>query len=384
LGFILQRFATTRSLSMAFTSEEQLLQDAPIVQTKTKNVSTTTSTTSTTATHPTTTIIKLVFFIGLEGTGHHLMGSILNGSPLRRRFRALGSDVHRGEIQKYLYVSKFKKNQNKTRVGSAAKQPKTNGQGLWNAHCNIEGDDAVDTRNLQILLIQELKDMVDELQTRSNTTAAAHNNRNATTTIYFPINTINTNRGFGMISYPNYDYECRFLAYPNLDIWYDDICDDMAVMAETGMVRVDCQHVYLYRDPTAILRSTTFHRDFNPTVLTAIHLYTTMLHIIAGQLDAHADRTMGCFGFYEPNGDTSSWWDDVRVLGGWKNSDNDNDNDDDYERFMTDLYKAPAPVNGSLIGTSDDHYRAYMKPLQKLHDRVVRLCRESRRRNAPL
>ena len=76
-------------------------------------------------------------------------------------------------------------------------------------------------------------------------------------------------RHMGMVSYPNYnEVECRQLNYPNLNLWYK-ACDMVP--------NVECSHVYIYRNPIDVIKSTCVKRDFNDNVhiLSALHVYTS-------------------------------------------------------------------------------------------------------------
>lgn len=127
------------------------------------------------------------------------------------------------------------------------------------------------------------------------------------------------------MSYPNYHGDCRKLNFPNLDLWYET-CQK---------AHVDCHHIYIYRDPYAILKSTTIHRNHNSdgTKLATIHLYTSLQAIILAQLMQYADKTLGCMGmlnedqhhyYYNNNNNNDShssddWWEVMRMIFGWKN-----------------------------------------------------------------
>jgi hypothetical protein len=294
--------------------------------------------------YPFNSTLKFVFVVGLEGTGHHLMGKILVNSPVRRNLERLGigknSDFLK-RLHKSLYDSK-------------------SGLGLWDAHCYEKN---VTTMSLKRKLTQQLVSLNTKLTQQLSSSFRNDSDDKSSSIVTFPVNTLGEINQYGEVSYPNFMKPCRFLSYPNLDLWYE-ICDN---------ARVDCEHVYLYRDPAAILQSTSINRDFNPSVFAGFHLYVTMLHIVASQLETYADRTIGCYGFYEADGDTSSWWDDVRFLGGWGTTDKTR-----YKAYIKKLYKAPSPVEVSLL--SDDYYDIYMKPLQMLHERVIRICQDGRSR----
>jgi hypothetical protein len=164
-----------------------------------------------------------------------------------------------------------------------------------------------------------------------------------------------------MVSYPNFDGKCRNLNYPNLDLFYD-ACDQ---------AQVECRHVYLYRDPYDVLYSTVINQHYVPTLIAGIHLYTSMSKIIATDLQVHASRGIGCFGFYEKNGATNrkDWWDPLRFLWGWN------------EEYMAATYKPPSRFNNK---TEDEAHSfvpkmldPYMKSFMETHQQVVQMCKEN-------
>jgi hypothetical protein len=281
--------------------------------------------------------IQFVFVVGLEGTGHHMMGAIAEGSPAIKQLIRLG--IH-PNMTKPLQESLFHKDKG----------------GLWNAHCQ---EKLVDTLQIQQEVVKTMKiiqGIADD---------GARNDKKAA--ISFPVNTVTAGNGYGMVSYPNFPGECGKLNYANLDLFYD-ACDQ---------AQVECRHVYLYRDPYDVLNSTVTNRHFAPTLLAGIHLYTSMLKIIATGLQVHASRGIGCFGFYEQNITTgrNDWWDPIRLLWGW------NEDTDSYEKYMTKTYKPPSRFKNK---TEDEAHSfvpkmldPFMNSFMETHQRVVRMCKES-------
>jgi hypothetical protein len=270
--------------------------------------------------------VKFLFVMGLEGTGHHLVSSIVTRGPEQKRVSDLGVKNSRAWIHQWLFHS--------------APQ----GDGLWDAHC--AGHD-VDTGKKQADIMKKMEGI--------NRHVAG---LNKTTKLLYFMNTVDPFDTFGMVSYPNFAKECRFLDYPNLDLWYN-LCD---------AAKVDCEHVYLYRDPPRILYSTVDKRGFNPTLMYAIDLYTTMYHVVAGQLETYANRTIGCYGLFENT--TDSWYEGMRELAGWGNTP---EKRQEYQDSIDELYQ-PSPANKSWVIPSN--LDLYMKPLFDLHDRVIRICQD--------
>jgi hypothetical protein len=267
--------------------------------------------------------LQFVFVVGLEGTGHHLMSIIVNESPDLTRLKRLKIHPAKSkQLHKALFNSQTKK-------------------GLWNAHCS--GEDGLNITDIQhhvVEVLQKMRQMAEPSPSR----------------LRFPVNTVGTS-GIGMASYPNFHGICRSLNYPSLDLFYD-ACE---------LAEVDCRHVYLYRDPHQVLHSTTIHRSFNGNLLKAIQLYNTLLHVIATDLETHASRTVGCFGFYENT--TENWWDPVGELWGWRNLTK-------YDQVMAKLYKPPKGT-GKNETWFPKEIAPYMKSFIDAHERVIRICRES-------
>jgi hypothetical protein len=345
LGVFLAGFFLNEALNLDYT----LGQFRSGAETMSSQQSKTTDSVQTLTTNPqphtspiitSTSSIQFVFVVGLEGTGHHLMGAIARGSPAVKRLKVLGIVPN---MTKPLQKSLFHKEKG----------------GLWNAHCKPK---LLNTTQIQ----QEVVEAMKTIQGIADD--GAHNGKKAAT-ISFPVNTVQYNgtSKYGMLSYPNYGGECRKLNYANLDLFYD-ACDQ---------AQVECRHVYIYRDPYDVLYSTMVNRHYAPTLLAGIHLYTSMLKIIATDLQVHASRGIGCFGLYEQDGTTGrmNWWDPFRILWGW------NEDTDSYEEYMAATYKPPTRFENK---TEDEAHSfvpkmldPYMKSFMETHQRVVRLCKEN-------
>jgi hypothetical protein len=281
--------------------------------------------------------IQFVFTVGLEGTGHHMMAAIAGGSPAIIRLKRLG--IHPNKTIQ-LHNSLFHLDKG----------------GLWNAHCQEELINTMQIQQEVVKTMRTIQGIADD---------GARNDKKAA--ISFPVNTVIEKYKYGMVSYPNFGGPCKELNYPNLDLFYD-ACDQ---------AQVECRHVYLYRDPYDVLYSTVIKRHFLPTLLAGIHLYTSMLKIIATDLQVHASRGIGCFGFYEQNVTTgrNDWWDPIRFLWGWGND------TDSYEKYMSKAYKPPSRSNNQ---TEDEAHSfmpkmldPFMKSFMETHQRVIRMCKEN-------
>jgi hypothetical protein len=301
-----------------------------------------------------TSHVQLVLYVGLEGTGHHLLGSIARGSPMFQQLK--DSRIFPVNVQDLHYV--LFNDQNK--------------KGLWNAHChdNVKKNSNFNGTDVQSNVVRILKKM-ERKASEALTVTNNNNQESSKRKITVPVNTMNGRFGvaFGEVSYPNFVGPCRSLNYPSLDVWYD-ACDK---------ARVDCRHVYLHRDPYQVIDSTTRKRGFNTDVLKAIHMYTSLLKIIASELTTFASRTIGCFGFFD--NDSSHWMEPVRKMYGWGD-----DNKAGFEEFMKQTYRKPQQTimteeeRNEIVSPTLD---VYMKAFLEAHDRVIEICRENLRQFSP-
>jgi len=150
------------------------------------------------------------------------------------------------------------------------------------------------------------------------------------------------------------------LKYPNLDLLYK-ACEE---------ANVECAHVYLYRDPHALVKSTTVNRHFNEHVLGAMHLYISMLHIVYGQMARHPTKNLGCFGFLEPNVTSAEVWHPIRDIFGWTSGEK-------YDKWINYAYKSPHAMNATTrLAIIPENYRVYTDSLVQSHNDVVELCRK--------
>ena len=216
--------------------------------------------------------------------------------------------------------------------------------GLWNAHCNDHPEE-VDIAGSHQKVVEYLS-KINEMANGEEIT--------------FPVNLIKE-RGYGMVSYPNFKGSCRSLNYPNLDHFYH-ACD---------VAGVECKHAYIYRDPYSLLASTTLKRTMNQgNVLKAIHLYTSLLQIINSQLQDHSDRTTACLGLLEPTFSADEVWNPIGKMFGWKNQ----------TEFASHIQAVKKPQSRMTEKERRDlvppDFEIYMESYVRAHDKVVKLCRE--------
>ena len=295
---------------------------------------------------------RFIFFIGLEGTGHHLLKGIVSQSPSVDRLRQL--QIHYDltiPLQESLHHEKYK-------------------NGLFNVHCqtNEKKINTTETFNRVVTVLQQIntKAKTGEDRQLPDGNAPRHVDDRGYThpsrIMSIPINTLQASSSSGEMSYPNYHGDCRKLNYPNLDLFYK-ACEE---------AQVDCAHVYIYRNPFSILKSTTVNRDHNSNQkLAAIHLYTSLQNVISNQLHDYADKTVGCMGMLDGDTEGNNWWETMRQLFGWKNSTS-------YEiSTKNKFYKSKTPMSdiekAQLVSIE---YQSYMDSWIRVHERTIRLCHD--------
>jgi hypothetical protein len=285
--------------------------------------------------------------MGIEGTGHQLYQELALVSPALQRMQDL--QIHPHDTKNLT-----------TLLGD--------GRGsLWMAPCNAHGtkEDA-----LSVPLIQ--KQLVDLLHSMEN--KAQHENDDniedsaSSSTLTIPFNVIKATTT--KLSYPNMAGPCRSLQHPNLDVWYETC----------NLAGIQCEHVYIYRDPYEFLYSTVEKRQYNPSLLQAIHLYTTMLNTVYMQLLTHADRTAGCFALMTPGMD-HAWRNEIRVMLGWGKDgtslqrNRQNQTRASFDEIFESIYKLPQPLSEETRRSFvPAQYGAYMQSLLRANDAVNTLC----------
>jgi len=285
---------------------------------------------------------RFVFIIGIEGTGHSLMKAIIKDSPHAKWAieRGLWSDV--------------------IGLQDVLNEPKS---GLMNLHCGLHGMKIVDATTGLPDIAGKYNKVVAKMRTIAGEVAGSPSSDGAVPPTYVsvPLNLITHE----MASYPMDSDECRPLKFPDLDIVYE-ACNDAGVL---------CQHVYLYRDPYAVLKSTTKNRGFEASGLKAIHLYITMLKVLYAQLTAHANRTAGCFNFYDTgdgvNDTSGAFWDPIRDMFGWAST----SDHVEFRKYIQSKYKPPAKLTDADRKTIvPQQYEEYIKSMIQANDNASRLC----------
>lgn len=258
---------------------------------------------------------KFFFVVGLEGSGHHFLRTLGKLSPALQKMKDSRVVADLDPLQKLLMDF-------------------DNPEGsLFNAHCSNNATD-VDFDRIQQRIVAHMKSIEQKTQEA----------------IYVPLNVF---PGL-MLSYPTFLGPCRSLNHPSLSLM-QQVCQ---------RARVDCGHVYIYRDPLSVLKSTTINRHYNRNLLKAMHLYTAQLNIIASQLRANAP-SWGCYGLLDTNS-KHEWIDDVASLLGF-----------DPEQFLKVIdknYQTPASPNASMVSAQ---WIPHLQEMQQAHNQTLESCQET-------
>jgi hypothetical protein len=237
---------------------------------------------------PSLNVVQFLFGVGLEGTGHHLVGRIVSASPSYYRLKHALPDYRRDmrDLHNALFDGRYN-------------------DGVWNLPCHGRNNRSIEHKMKDGVL--RLANVLRRVEDHAKTS-----NRSDGKSIIFPLNTITIDKddkvSYGEASYPNFGGSCRVENYPRLSSLYH-ACE---------MASVECRHVYLYRDPLEILYSTTVNRKFNLNLSQGLTLYETILRgAILPELASYRDQSLGCLGFYE--GDPMHWKAKMSWLGQWQN-----------------------------------------------------------------
>lgn len=292
--------------------------------------------------------VKILLVMGLEGTGHQLFEELALVSPHLQRLKDL--EIHPKDTKRLA-----------TLVGDGQAS-------LWMAPCNA--------KSKMLSTVPQIQNRVIDLLQSIEQKALQEHDGNNNSTLTIPFNVIQATKT--KLSYPNMGGPCRALQHPNLDVWYET-CNQAGIR---------CEHVYIYRDPYEILYSTVVKRKYNPSLLQAIQLYTTMLNTVYMQLLTHADRTAGCFGLMTPGMD-HAWRNEIRGMLGWQQQAQENDVNNShmnqnqtstttFDAVFRSIYKLPQPLsqetNQSFIPAQ---YESHMKSLVRANDAVKSLCHKT-------
>ena len=308
---------------------------------------------------------RFVFVLGLEGTGHHLLRSLTEVSPLYQLITQNGNNnnIHPKYTHKIMQSifrgETFPNNgivSNSCARGTAAAGGGRGGgggsfggggrNGIFKTTTTSTAGMTINLPTMNITkLVEKYQDVLTETHNeiydklilrRPGTNEISKNNKQV---MYYPVNVLKLTSGdYGMLSYPNWGGPCRTLNYPNIDLLLK-ACNEKK-KKNTHNTYYSCQIVYLYRHPYNVLTSTTINRPYNVYMIEAIHLYTTQLHILYSQLSTvPPGTTIGCWNLYDNdnsdnNTSTSSsissgayndWKETMGPILGWYNDDDETD-----------------------------------------------------------
>ena len=223
-----------------------------------------------------------VFVMGIEGSGHHLINSLLAKSPYINIIRKLNMCGKNKEL--YKLSAEFMDYRNPGLMkpyGARNKNKQKNDYVDFDAHYNKV-----------VELLQTISQKI--INNDSSDDKSIQHNHN----INIAINA-NSCAAPSMLSYPSFLGIDRSLQNFNMDLFYSACYD----------ANVNCKHMYLYRNPYDILKSTTLNRPFNDNISNGIRLYTSVLQQIHSQMVSYPNRNLGCFGFLDVNGyqSTEDW-----------------------------------------------------------------------------
>jgi hypothetical protein len=214
-----------------------------------------------------------VFLAGLEGTGHHLYEKLYQEESTK-----LKDIFNDGEIRLRDDLTKLQFSLYNDRAPE---------QALFSGHLGyLKGQIHVNGTMIFDSIVQQLRATnrkvlywLDKISIDSPwrvgggpTSTATYNATNVTFPI--PLNGLSA-RGYGMMSYPNYLLPSRPLQYPDLHLLY------RACVA----ANVSCGHVYLHRDPAAIIGTYTL-----TYIYACIHQNQRMSPVLSFWLAGHIRR----------------------------------------------------------------------------------------------
>ena len=305
------------------------------------------------------TRINFVFVVGLEGTGHHFINALLGYSPNMNKMKELGicspNNMNEGELNQ-LSSQLFKVD---NREGST---------GIFNPPESVTAEeDYFDAGTKYATIVEKLKriqqiynDHKHEYEEELGGMPSSHQPR----MINIAINANSCNAPT-MVSYPTFQGNGRSLQVPNMGIIYNACID----------AKVQCSHIYLYRDPYDVLKSTTLKRPMNSNIINGIRLYTSVMQQIHSQMISYPHNNMGCFGFLDKHGSQrTDDWERFGQIFGWG---------EDQEAFMTIVRDINRKSSPSLMSMTEmeqlvpSRLDVLMEAFIDIHNRVVDFCYSS-------
>lgn len=264
---------------------------------------------------------KFVFFVGLEGTGHHLIRDIAFKSPTTKQLIALGLDE------------------------THYKLAKTNKQLMLKMPAPGTSNDTICNSMSNETTYQLFVDLLTTIASKTSTPS-----------ITIPVNC----RGRGTFaSYPFNIKRRPCFDIPNIDLFY----------RACNQVGVACEHIYLYRDLYSVIASTTVKRKFNRSVRFSILLYTSILEYLYTAFSNPLSKLTACWGVLDPGATNDTVWHPLADMYGWHNR------HAEFDIFLNKLYQPPMEMSlqdrKRLIPAElEDEMEAFVRAQEK----VLSLC----------
>lgn len=260
--------------------------------------------------------VRFLFTVGTEGTGHHFLQELFRASPMMHELAPFLAKIRR------LATSLYNRGND----------------GLFNFPCQTEARNEGSFQKV-VRLLRAVRNLAAKAQGKNN-------DRSQFTVV--PINAVIRGSGTGMMSFPNYGGACRALQFPDLSAFYA-ACDH---------ARVECSHLVIYRDPLAVIQSTTRNRKFS-TVNAQIQTIASMLGVIHSQMLIHRHRKFWCWEY----GNTSNVG-GVAAAIGWNNF-------ADFTRVFRSMFQSPTAANEETVPL---HLRVHMQALHSTTALISHAC----------
>ena len=300
---------------------------------------------------------RFFIFVGLEGTGHHSTQALAKPSPSYKiafNLKNFTNDLTELHYSLLNFRQGGVMNVHCASNLGIGQGPNTTAKRVDKWDPKVQNDD----------LNHHIQQVANVLK-RIDTKVASHP---WVKRMPIPVNAF----GNLTLSFPSFYGHCRTHNYPNVDLLYK----------ACAVAKVDCAHILLYRNPYGIIHSTTQKREFNPSVLGAIRLYTNLLSVLTNQLLLNPERNEGCIGFFETDQYQKNHMKDrLAELFHWEIDTNETSK----ELFLATLNATIRPPLEYTQALQDEivspKYSEEMETLMKLHHNLVKLCYDQYEQN---
>mmetsp|Transcript_5468 Transcript_5468/g.13711 ORF Transcript_5468/g.13711 Transcript_5468/m.13711 type:complete len:434 (-) Transcript_5468:39-1340(-) len=302
-----------------------------------------------------------VFIMGVEGTGHHFIESLLERSPNMKRMDWLGLCKRRSHASQRTRSPVATGAGELFHLSAQFFDSFKNSQAIFNPAKKSRAD--LDIKSRYDAGVELLKSTHQKFVAQSGVKDPwAQVSRGHDEPFHVAINANSCGRG-SMLSYPNNVGPDRALQNFNLDLFYD-MCTD---------AKVQCKHTYIYRDPFDVIKSTSMNRDFNSNTYNSIRLYTSVMQQIHSQMVSFPEKNLGCFGFLDAKGSQLQQdWARFGKLFGWQSSEAVMDT----AKAITT--KSITPITDEMKAQLvPDRLIPMMRAFENIHHRVGNFCYSS-------